>query len=140
MLMSVTALPNILTNKQRIYLLPICRQTVSSHLAALLPARVTLLVMIAAGCLAPLAAGCAREVVREVPAEVVVEKVLGFMLSPVAQQYLAGQTFEYPLVEGVRTRRIPVALDDMVKPDLTAGDLADLAGTQAMLQEKGVLP
>ena len=67
-------------------------------MAALLPARVTLLVMIAAGCLAPPAAGCARKVVREVPAEVVVEKVLGFMPSPVAQQYLAGQTFEYPLV------------------------------------------
>ncbi|MDE2779698.1 MAG: iron ABC transporter substrate-binding protein [Chloroflexota bacterium] len=68
------------------------------------------------------------------------ERFLEFMLSPVAQQYFAGQTFEYPLVEGVKTQRILIELDDIVKPDLTAGDLTDLAGTQAMLQETGVLP
>lgn len=68
------------------------------------------------------------------------ERFLKFLLSPVAQQYFAGQTFEYPLVEGVKTQRILVALDDIVKPDLTAGDLTDLTGTQALLQETGVLP
>ena len=64
------------------------------------------------------------------------------MLSPVAQQYFAGQTFEYPLVDGVKTARsqLLVPLADIVKPDLTAGDLTDLTGTQALLQETGVLP
>lgn len=68
------------------------------------------------------------------------ERFLQFMLSPVAQQYFAAQTFEYPLVEGVKTQHVLVALDEIVKPDLTAGDLTDLAGTQALLQDTGVLP
>lgn len=67
-------------------------------------------------------------------------RFLQFMLSPVAQQYFAGQTFEYPLVEGVKTQRVLIPLADIVKPDLTAGDLVDLAGTQALLQDTGVLP
>ena len=68
------------------------------------------------------------------------ERFLQFMLSPVAQQYFTGQTFEYPLVEGVRTQHVLVAMEEIVKPDLTAGDLTDLAGTQALLQDTGVLP
>ena len=68
------------------------------------------------------------------------ERFLQFMLSPVAQQYFAGQTFEYPLVEGVKTQRVLIPLSDIVKPELTAGDLVDLAGTQALLQDTGVLP
>ena len=68
------------------------------------------------------------------------EKFLQFMLSPVAQQYFAAQTFEYPLVEGVKTQHVLVALESILKPDFTAGDLTDLAGTQALLQDVGVLP
>ncbi len=68
------------------------------------------------------------------------EKFLQFMLSPVAQQYFAAQTFEYPLVEGVKTQHVLVALDSILKPDFAAGDLTDLAGTQALLQDAGVLP
>ena len=68
------------------------------------------------------------------------EGFLRFMLSPVAQQYFAAQTFEYPLVDGVRTQHVLVELDNIVKPDLTAGDLTDLAGTQTLLQDTGVLP
>ena len=67
-------------------------------------------------------------------------RFLEFMLSPVAQQYFAGQTFEYPLVEGVKTQRVLVPLADIVKPELTAGDLVDLKGTQSLLQDAGVLP
>ncbi len=67
-------------------------------------------------------------------------RFLEFMLSPVAQQYFAGQTFEYPLVAGVKTQRVLVPLADIVKPDLTAGDLVDLKGTQTLLQDAGVLP
>lgn len=68
------------------------------------------------------------------------KRFLQFMLSPVAQQYFAAQTFEYPLVEGVKTQHVLVALDKIDKPDLTAGDFTDLAGTQALLQDTGVLP
>jgi iron(III) transport system substrate-binding protein len=68
------------------------------------------------------------------------ERFIRFMLSPVAQQYFAAQTFEYPLVEGVKTQHVLVALENIVKPDLTAGDLTDLAGTQVLLQDTGVLP
>ena len=68
------------------------------------------------------------------------ERFLQFMLSPVAQQYFAGQTFEYPLVDGVKTQRVLVPVVEIVKPNLTAGDLTDLAGTQALLQDTGVLP
>ena len=68
------------------------------------------------------------------------ERFLEFMLSPVAQQYFAGQTFEYPLVEGVETQQVLTPLADIVKPDITASDLVDLVGTQALLQETGVLP
>lgn len=69
-------------------------------------------------------------------------KFLEFMLSPVAQQYFAGQTFEYPLVAGVKTPRsqLLTPLADIAKPALTAGDLTDLTGTQALLRETGVLP
>ncbi len=68
------------------------------------------------------------------------QRFLDFMLSPVAQQYFAGQTFEYPLVEGVNTQHVLVPLTDIVKPDLTAADLVDLEGTQKLLQAAGVLP
>ena len=68
------------------------------------------------------------------------ERFLQFMLSPVAQQYFTGQTFEYPLVDGVKTQHVLIPLADIVKPDLTASDLGDLAGTQALLQDTGVLP
>ena len=37
------------------------------------------------------------------------QKFLEFMLSPVAQQYFAGQTFEYPLVDGVKTGPVAAA-------------------------------
>ena len=68
------------------------------------------------------------------------ERFLRFMLSPVAQQYFASQTFEYPLVNGVRTQHVLIALEDLAIPDLTAGDLTDLKGTQELLQDTGVLP
>ena len=63
-----------------------------------------------------------------------------FLLSSVGQQYFAGQTFEYPLVEGVRPSVLLTPLADISQPDITLADLADLAGTQALLQKVGALP
>ena len=68
------------------------------------------------------------------------ERFLRFMLSKVAQQYFASQTFEYPLVEGVETHRLLVPLDQIDQPDMDMADLDDLAGTQRLLRELGIIP
>ena len=68
------------------------------------------------------------------------EKFMEFMLSTVAQQYFAGQTFEYPLVDGVKTQLGLVPLADIAQPSIPMKDLVDLEGTQQLLRETGVLP
>ncbi len=67
------------------------------------------------------------------------ERFFNFMLSKVAQQYFAGQTFEYPLVEGVRTNRILTPLDEINNPDIDMASLDDLSGTQMLLRDLGIL-
>jgi iron(III) transport system substrate-binding protein len=68
------------------------------------------------------------------------QKFLRFMLSPVAQQYFATQTFEYPLVEGVTTQRELPPLASLNATRLDLADLADLEGTLVVLRDVGVLP
>ena len=63
-----------------------------------------------------------------------------FRLSRVGQQYFGGQTFEYPLVEGVKVPHALVPLDDINHPSIPLKDLADLEGAQRLLRETGVLP
>ena len=63
-----------------------------------------------------------------------------FMLSKVAQQYFAGQTFEYPLVEGVNTHHLLPPIDTLNGPDIDISQLSDLQGTDALLRETGVIP
>ena len=70
----------------------------------------------------------------------VAEKFLEFLLSKVGQQYFTGQTFEYPLVEGVKTPLVLVPLSEINQPAIPLKDLADLAGTQTLLRETGILP
>ena len=67
-------------------------------------------------------------------------KFLQFMLSKVAQQYFAGQTFEYPLVDDIKTSRILTPLDEIKKPNISVGKLADVGGTINLLRDTGVLP
>ena len=67
------------------------------------------------------------------------ERFFKFMLSTVAQQYFAGQTYEYPLVDGVKTNRLLTPLDEIDNPDIDMASLEDLAGTQAMLRDLGIL-
>ena len=67
-------------------------------------------------------------------------RFLRFMLSKVAQQYFASQTYEYPLVDGVNTHRILRPLDKLKTPDIDMASLADLKGTQRMLREVGIIP
>jgi iron(III) transport system substrate-binding protein len=68
------------------------------------------------------------------------ERFIDFLLSTVAQQYFAGQTFEYPLVDGVKVHRLLTPLDQIVRPDIALADLADLGGTADLLREAGALP
>ena len=67
-------------------------------------------------------------------------KFLNFMLSPVAQQYFASQTFEYPLVEAVNVNRLLTPLDEIARPEIGLADLADLEGTTELLRSAGALP
>ena len=68
------------------------------------------------------------------------EAFIRFLLSSVGQQYFAGQTFEYPMVEGVRPSVLLTPLAEIEQPEITLADLSDLAGTQALLQKTGALP
>ena len=68
------------------------------------------------------------------------EKFLDFMLSPVAQQYFAGQTLEYPLVEGVTVSQLLTPLSEINQPSISMKELADLEGTQKLLRDVGIIP
>ena len=68
------------------------------------------------------------------------ERFVSFLLSTVAQQYFAGQTYEYPLVEGVNVNRLLTPLDAINAPEVDMADLGDLEGTLDLLRDTGVLP
>lgn len=68
------------------------------------------------------------------------EQFLAFMVSLVAQQYFASQTFEYPVIDGVDIDPLLKPLSQIAAPSIALKDLADLEGTQAILREAGVLP
>ena len=67
------------------------------------------------------------------------QRFLDFMLSQVAQQYFASQTFEYPMVEGVETDRLIVPLDQLELPDVDLSRLGDVQGTQKLLRDLGII-
>jgi iron(III) transport system substrate-binding protein len=67
------------------------------------------------------------------------EKLLAFLLSDVAQQYFATQTFEYPLIDGVKADRGLPPLETLAKPDVDLSQLGDLEKTQRLLREVGAL-
>ena len=67
------------------------------------------------------------------------QKFIDFLLSPVAQQYFAGQTYEYPLVEGVKIHRELKPIEELNAVDIDLTDLSDLQGTVKLLTEVGAL-
>ena len=67
-------------------------------------------------------------------------KFINFLLSPVAQSYFANQTYEYPLIDGVKTHRLLTPLEDVVQPDIKLSELSDLEGTVELLRSGGALP
>ncbi len=68
-------------------------------------------------------------------------RFIEFLLSVPGQQFFASQTFEYPVIEGVQTAGSLPPLDDLDAQalDIDLAELADLAGTQALLTELGIL-
>ena len=70
----------------------------------------------------------------------IAHKFLRFILSPVAQQYFATQTHEYPLVDGVRTHPTLVSLNKLHPTSIDLADLTDLQGTVRLLWDVGALP
>ena len=63
-----------------------------------------------------------------------------FLLSQVAQQYFASQTYEYPLADGVKVSRLLTPIEEIEQPSIRLADLSDLAGTQDLLRAAGALP
>jgi len=67
------------------------------------------------------------------------EEFLRFLLSPTGQQYFVEQTYEYPIAAGIEPADLVTPLDEIARPDLDMAALADLAGTQRMLRDVGIL-
>ncbi len=66
-------------------------------------------------------------------------KFVRFLLSDVGQQYFASQTFEYPVVEGIKTHYSLVPIEQIEAPAIDLDKLSDLDGTLRLLQDTGVL-
>jgi len=64
---------------------------------------------------------------------------LNYLLSTVGQQYFAAQTYEYPLVEGVKTQRILTPLGEINSPQISYTKMNDLQGTIDLLTKVGAL-
>jgi iron(III) transport system substrate-binding protein len=67
-------------------------------------------------------------------------KFIEFLLSPVAQQYFASQTSEYPVVEGVLAPPDLPAISDLNGTRISLAALADMKGTVDLLRRVGALP
>ena len=68
------------------------------------------------------------------------QRFLDFALSPVAQQYFAGKTYEYPVVQGVTTHPLLKPLTDIKGPEIGMAQMSDLKGTLDQLRQTGVIP
>ncbi|MBI2907226.1 MAG: iron ABC transporter substrate-binding protein [Chloroflexi bacterium] len=67
------------------------------------------------------------------------ERFIEYLLSKDAQQYFADETFEYPLIEGVKTHAMLAPMSQIKTPKIDLGSLADLDKTLKLLRDTGVL-
>ena len=68
------------------------------------------------------------------------EQFIDYMLSEDAQVYFSTQTYEYPLLSGMRVLGPQLTLDQLDTPDgLDLADIDDLEGTLNLLREVGAL-
>lgn len=62
-----------------------------------------------------------------------------YLVSQDAQTYFVEQTFEYPLLPGVDAPEGLPSLESLINPELDLSDLDDLATTQQLLAEAGLI-
>jgi iron(III) transport system substrate-binding protein len=62
-----------------------------------------------------------------------------YLLSETGQTYFVDETFEYPLVSGIRTPAGLPELDSLVNPELDLSDLDTLSDTQGLLARVGLI-
>lgn len=62
-----------------------------------------------------------------------------YLVSEAAQTYFVEQTFEYPLVPGIAAPEGLPSLESLLNPELDLGDLDDLATTQRLLADAGLI-
>ena len=67
------------------------------------------------------------------------QRFVDYLLADQAQQFFADETYEYPMVEGIKTPEGLVPLSEIETPQVDLGDLDDLQGTLDLLRETGVL-
>ena len=70
---------------------------------------------------------------------VAAQAFVDYLLTEEGQEYFAGETQEYPLVDGVPANPELPTLDEIASPDIDLSDLSDLEGTLRLIQEAGVL-
>jgi iron(III) transport system substrate-binding protein len=66
-------------------------------------------------------------------------ELVEYLVSEAGQEYFVGETYEYPVVDGVDDPEGVPALDELEGPALDLTDLDSLEETQAMLTEVGLL-
>ena len=68
------------------------------------------------------------------------EKFVGFMLSTLAQNYFAKETYEYPLIDGVELHSLLSPLSELRLPEIDITDMDDLGETLQLMRDAGALP
>ena len=69
----------------------------------------------------------------------IAERFIDYMLSPDAQLYYATETYEYPLLKGVKVVGPQKPLSEIDSPEIDLSNLDDLKGTLNLLQDVGAL-
>lgn len=64
---------------------------------------------------------------------------VAFLLSPVAQQYFATQTYEYPVIDGIVVHPRLVPIESIQVPEIDLSDLDDLQTTLELIEASGAL-
>ena len=68
------------------------------------------------------------------------QEFIDYLLSQSSQEYFAAETYEYPLSGGVPASGGVVPLSEINNPDLSSRDLSDLAGSQELIRQAGLIP
>ena len=67
------------------------------------------------------------------------ERFIEYMLSEDAQRYFATETYEYPLIPGIRVVGPQKPISEIITPNIDLSDLHDLKGTLKLLRDVGAL-